>query len=242
MQPNNTNIILDIQNLSCGYGGKPVIEDFNLQVKAGEVVAIIGPNGCGKSTLLKAIYQLCLINKGSILYNGESLIGKTPEKIKNLGIAYFMQKNSIFPQLSVKENLFLSLNGMSKQQKKIKTEELICNFPDLGSWRKKSSGLLSGGQRQQLAMVMLFAQDADLWLLDEPTAGVNPVHIEQIKHGIRQMVDENKTILLIEHNMNFVRDVANRAANLDEGKIQFEGSVCEVLNYQEVKNSYLDVE
>ena len=218
MQPTKSNIILDIQNLSCGYGSKPVIEDFNLQVKAGEVVAIIGPNGCGKSTLLKAIYQLCLINKGSIAYKGEYLIGKTPEKIKNMGIAYFMQKNSIFPQLSVKENLFLSLNGNSILHKKSKTEEIITNFPDLGKWLKKSAGLLSGGQRQQLAMAMLFAQDADLWLLDEPTAGLDSeksdLFLSKIQEFLRKNEQDTKSVIFVEHKTLVINKLAKRIINL----------------------------
>lgn len=218
MQRNNSNIILDIENLSCGYGGKPVIEDFNIQIKAGEVVAIIGPNGCGKSTLIKAIYQLCLINTGSIVYKGESLIGKTPEIIKNLGIAYFMQKNSIFPQLSVEENLFLSVNGMSKSVKKVKIKEVTDNFPDIGEWLQKSAGLLSGGQRQQLAMAMLFAQDADLWLLDEPTAGLDTektnLFMRKIQEYLSKNKEQTKTVILVEHKTLVINNLAKRIVNL----------------------------
>ena len=217
MQPTNSNIILDINNLSCGYGGYPVIEDFNLQVRAGEVVAITGPNGCGKSTLLKAIYQLCLINKGSIAYKGELLIGKTPEKIKSIGIAYFMQKNAIFPQLTVKENLFLSLNGMSRQHKKLKTEEIISNIPDVGMWLQKPAGLLSGGQRQQLAMAMLFAQDADLWLLDEPTAGLDSqkseLFLSKIQEFLRKNEENTKTVIFVEHKTLVINKLAKRIIN-----------------------------
>jgi len=219
MQPINSNIILDIRDLSCGYGGKPVIEDFNLHVKAGEVVAITGPNGCGKSTLLKAIYQLCLINKGSIAYKGESLLGKTPEKIKNRGIAYFMQKNAIFPQLSVQENLSLFLNGMNKQHKKIKTEEIINNFPNVGSWIKKSAGLLSGGQRQLLAMAMLFAQDAHLMMLDEPTAGLDTEKSELFLSKMQEFIGKNeenaKTVIFVEHKSNIINKLTNRIINLN---------------------------
>ena len=218
MRPNNSNIILEIQNLSCGYGGKPVIDGFNLQVNAGEVIAITGLNGCGKSTLLKAIYQLCLINTGSIVYKGESLIGKTPEIIKNLGIAYFMQKNSIFPQLTVKENLVLSLNGMSKPNKKVKIEEVIGNSPDIGEWLEKSAGLLSGGQRQQLAMAMLFAQDADLWLLDEPTAGLDAektnLFMRKIQEYLSKNKEQTKTVILVEHKTLVINNLAKRIVNL----------------------------
>lgn len=214
MKPSTPNIILDIQNLSCGYGGKPIVENFNLQVNTGDVVAITGTNGCGKSTLLKAIYQLCMINKGSIIYKGESLIGKTPEKIKNMGIAYFMQKSTIFSLLSVKENLILSLNGMSERQKNIKIDKVITDLPDIGKWLKKAAGLLSGGQRQQLALAMLLAQEADLWLLDEPTSGLDTkktdFFVSKIQEYLQKNEENKRTVIFIEHKTEIINKLATQ--------------------------------
>ena len=218
MQTNSSNIILDIQNLSCGYGGKPVVENFNMQVEKGDCIAITGPNGCGKSTLLRAIYQLCIINFGTISFNGHLLNGKTPEQVKKLGIAYFMQKNAVFSKLSVKENLLLSLNGTSKTDKKEKMEEMIAFFPDIGKWQNKTAGLLSGGQRQQLSMAMLLSQDADLWLLDEFTAGLDIEKSESFTKLILQhsgkTSDNPKTIIFVEHKINIINQLAKRIINL----------------------------
>jgi ABC-type branched-subunit amino acid transport system ATPase component len=218
MQTTDSNIILDIQNLSCGYGGKPVVEDFNLQVSRGDCIAITGPNGCGKSTLLRAIYQLCVINSGTIFYNGYLLNGKTPEQVKKLGIAYFMQKNAIFSKLPVKENLLLSLNGTNKTEKKQKIEEMLALFPDIGKWQNKTAGLLSGGQRQQLSMAMLLSQNADLWLLDEFTAGLDVQKSEKflnlILHHSGKTSDNPKTIIFIEHKINIINQLANKIINL----------------------------
>lgn len=218
MQTTDSNIILDIQNLSCGYGSKPVVEDFNLQVTHGDCIAITGLNGCGKSTLLRAIYQLCIINSGTISYNNHLLNGKTPEEVKKLGIAYFMQKNSVFSKLSVKENFLLSLNGTSKTDKKQKIEEMIALFPDIGKWLNKTAGLLSGGQRQQLAMAMLLSQDADLWLLDEFTAGLDTEKSESFSEMILQhsgkTSDNPKTIIFVEHKANIINQLAKRIINL----------------------------
>lgn len=217
MQTSSSNIILDIQNLSCGYGGKPVVEDFSLQVQRGDCIAITGPNGCGKSTLLKAIYQLCVINSGTISYNGHLLNGKNPEQVKKLGIAYFMQKNAIFTKLTVKENLFLSLNGTSKTDKKQKIEEMIALFPDIGKWQNKTAGLLSGGQRQQLSMAMLLSQNADLWLLDEFTAGLDYEKSETFTKLILQhsgkTSDNPKTIIFVEHKINIINKLTNQIVN-----------------------------
>jgi len=218
MQTTDSNIILDIQNLSCGYGGNPVVENFNLQVDKGDCIAITGLNGSGKSTLLRAIYQLCVINSGTISYNGHLLRGKTPEQVKKLGIAYFMQKNAVFSKLSVKENLFLSLNGTSKNDKKQKMEEMVTLFPDIGKSLNKTAGLLSGGQRQQLSMAMLLSQDADLWLLDEFTAGLDS---EKSKEFLRMILkhsgktsDNPKTIIFVEHKTNIINQLAKKIINL----------------------------
>jgi len=223
MQTSDSQFILNIQNLSCGYGGKPIVEDFNLKVARGESIAITGPNGCGKSTLLKAIYQLCVINSGDIVYKGVLLNGKTPEQVKRLGIAYFMQKNTVFSKLSVKENIILSLNGTNKTDKKMKTEEMIALFPEIGKWLNKTAGLLSGGQRQQMAMAMLLAQDADLWLLDEPTAGLDSdkskYFLELILQHFGKTSDNLKTIIFVEHKTNIINQLANNIINLKSQSI-----------------------
>ncbi|MEI8272547.1 MAG: ATP-binding cassette domain-containing protein [Paludibacter sp.] len=213
MSLGDNNIILEIKNLYCGYGDEPVVENFNLQVKHGDCIAITGLNGCGKSTLLRTIYQLCVINSGTISYKGQLLNDKTPEQVKKLGIAYFMQKNAVFPMLSIKENLLLSLNGISKTDKRQKIEEIISLFPDFGKWLNKTAGLLSGGQRQQLSMAMLLSQDADLWLLDEPTAGLDSEKSEDFLQLITKYSwktsDNPKTIIFVEHKTNIIKRLAN---------------------------------
>jgi branched-chain amino acid transport system ATP-binding protein len=219
MLSQNSNIILDIQNLSCGYGGKPVIENFNLKVSRGESIAITGPNGCGKSTLLKAIYHLCMITSGNIFYKGTLLNNKSSEQVKKLGIAYFMQKNTVFSKLSVKENLILSMNGADKIEKKVKIEEMISLFPDLGKWLNKTAGLLSGGQRQQLGFAMLLSQDADLWLLDEPTSGLDTYKSELFLTTLQDDRWKNKgnlmTIIFVEHKTEILSKLAKRIITIN---------------------------
>lgn len=205
--------MLEIKNLTCGYGEKPIIKEFNLCVQEGDIIAIIGPNGCGKSTLLKAIYQLCKIEKGEIIYKGQKLLNTTPEKVKNLGIAYFMQRNSIFTSLTVKENIFLSMNGMNSLDKMQKLDQIVTSYPTLKEQLNKYSGLLSGGQQQQLAMAMLLVQDADLWLLDEPTAGLDQGKTESFIETILKYKNI-KTIILVEHKTMVVDKLANRIINV----------------------------
>ena len=215
----SSELILDIKNLTSGYGGMPVVENFNLQVIKGDFIAITGPNGCGKSTILKSIYQLCVINAGTIYYKGKLLNGKTPEQVKNLGIAYFMQRNAIFPGLSVNENLLLSLNGLKKTAKTQKIDEIISLLPDIKGWENKTAGLLSGGQRQQLSMAMLLAQNADLWLLDEFSAGLDNEKSElflQLVLKYSEMGTSNaKTIIFVEHKPNIIERLATSIVELN---------------------------
>lgn len=213
MQNHETNIILDIQNLSCGYGGKPVIEGFSLKVARGESVAIVGPNGSGKSTILKAIYQLNIINSGTITYKSILLNGKRPEEIKDLGISYFMQKNSIFPKLSILENFLLSLGTANKALRNNKLLKINMLFPEITQRLHRPAGLLSGGERQQLAMAMLLAQEADLWLLDEPTAGLDDKNSEYFLNLLKEHA-KDKTIIFVEHKTNIVNQLAKRTINL----------------------------
>jgi branched-chain amino acid transport system ATP-binding protein len=218
MQSIDFNIILDIQKLYCGYGGQPIVENFNLQVASGECIAICGPNGVGKSTLLRAIYQLCTINSGKIFYRDKLLNGKTPEEVKKLGIAYFMQKNAVFSKLSVKENLMLASASMRHSLGKMKMEEIWTLFPDLSKWQNKTTGLLSGGQRQQLATAMLLSHDADLWLLDEFTTGLDSEKSESFTELIlrysRMNTDSPKTVILVEHKPHIIKQLATRIINL----------------------------
>lgn len=220
----SSDVILDIKNLSCGYGGKPVIEDFNLQVRYGECVAIIGPNGSGKSTLLKAIQQLCIVNFGTIIFMGKTLNGLSPEQVKQLGVAYFMQKNAIFRNLSIKENLVLSLNGSNKPTIRRKIDEIVALFPDIAEMLTKTAGLLSGGQRQQLAMAMLLSQNASLWLIDEFSAGLDSeklqTFLDQIFiHG--QNIVEPKTIIFVEHKKEIIKQLSDRIITMKGSEHEF---------------------
>lgn len=211
MSSENNNIILDIHNLYSGYGDEPIIKDFNLQLFKCETVAITGHNGCGKSTLLKSIYQLCIVNSGDIIYNGVSLLNQTPEQIKMRGIAFFMQKNAFFAQLKVKENIALSLNGLDKKTKEHRIAEILEQYPQFKIWMNKTAGLLSGGQRQQLAMAMLQAQKADLWLLDEPTAGLDKEKTDLFIQKIQSIKQQRDiTILFVEHKTEVVNKLATR--------------------------------
>ena len=215
----SNDIILKIDNLNCGYGDKPVVDGFSLDVNKGDRIAITGPNGCGKSTLLRAIYQLCIINSGDILYKGISLQGKTPETIKKLGIAWFMQKNAIFSTLSVEENLRLAMNGLEFADRNLKLNEIIHQFPELANRINTTAGLLSGGQRQQLSFAMLLLQDADLWLLDEPTAGLDKNNTEFFVNTFENLIgktrENSKTVIFVEHKTEIINHLATKKLELN---------------------------
>ncbi|MCF7859758.1 MAG: ATP-binding cassette domain-containing protein [Candidatus Cloacimonetes bacterium] len=233
-----------------------MVENFSLQVEKGDCIAITGPNGSGKSTLLKAIYQLCVINSGKIIYKGQSLNGRTAEQVKKMGISYFMQKNAIFNKLSVKENLEIAypeniLDNLFKEESTFtnsavskfklfffrfyskilffnlrvdlsrrvkKYVEILWTFSDFYKWTDtKKAGLLSVGQRQQLALAMLYAQEADLWLLDEPTAGLDAdkseIFVQMLLKHSWKTSDNPKTIIFVEHKNEIINKLANKIIN-----------------------------
>lgn len=212
----NENLILQIKDLNCGYGIEQIIKGFNLEVYAGERVAVTGKNGCGKSTLMKAIFQLCEINSGEIIFKNKLINGYSVDEVRKVGISWFMQKDSIYPNLTIFENIYLSILNNNKHIKN-KVNDILNFFPDLKNKSKKNAGLLSGGQRQQLALAMLFAQDTSLWLIDEPTADLDNENsynfIEKITE-YSNISSDPKTIIFIEHRKEIINKLATKIINL----------------------------
>jgi branched-chain amino acid transport system ATP-binding protein len=260
-------MLLTLKNITLSFGnGKNTfkfLDGLNLCVESGKITAIVGGNGTGKTTLFNVISGFKKDYGGEVVFNGKRIDTRPPYEIASLGVGRLFQGKSLLPDLTLLENMKLHLSrnaetpfaSLFRKRKLQETErnmavQAIATLEKLFGKQNKYSGNMlhtpgsgfSYGEQRLLSLAGLMTGDYSLLLLDEPTAGVNPVYIEQIKRVIRQMVDGRKTILLIEHNMPFVKDIADKVAYLDDGKIQFEGTAAEVLNNQEVKNSYLGVE
>jgi len=241
-----------------------VINELFLNIPRGKVIALIGGNGAGKTTLFNIISGFVTPDKGSIKYgnNGKAteLIGMSPHRIAGLGIGRMFQDNHTFPEMSVLENmlianptqsnekpfnsLFFKKRSRENEAKKLEKAEKVFNHifgSDSSLWEKRlmpASGI-SYGQQRLLGLARLFMHDYQLLLLDEPSSGVNPKVIEQIKDLIRQLSDNKQTVLLIEHNLDVVKDIADFCCYMDKGRIVLMGTPDDVIGNEDVRKSYI---
>lgn len=217
--------ILKIDHLSCGYGERPVLNDVSLTVSEGEAVLIAGPNGCGKSTLLKATVGALPLTAGDIAFGGETLTGKSVEERVRLGLGYLRQTDNIFPGQTVEENLQLAGMSLTKTAYAAAREEMLALFDFLVPKLGQRAGSLSGGQRQALALAMVFMRPQKLYLLDEPSAGLSPKAAKDIIERVRCFAKEDakRAVLMVEHRLDLLAWI-DRAVFLSQGKVRSETS------------------
>ena len=201
--------LLQISHLSCGYGDRPVLNDVNLTVKEGETVLIAGPNGCGKSTLLKAIIGMLPLTGGDICFQGRSITSLSTEQRVLSGIGYLRQTDNIFPSQTVDENLALAGLTLPRDVYAASRAEMLDLFDFLKPKLNVRAGSLSGGQRQALALAMVFLRPQKLYLLDEPTAGLSPKAAEEIVAKIQAHFKQclSSGFLLVEHRIDLFSQV-----------------------------------
>lgn len=207
--------LLEIKNLGAFYGTNVILENISFSVNSGEVLAITGPNGSGKSTLLKTIARIISNNTGSIIFDDINLNDKKTYELNEIGISYFVQEGMVFPSLTINEHFDLTLRNMKLNEKNERIDEVLEEFNILKELRKLRGGNLSNGQRQILSFAMLMLQDTMCWLLDEPTAGLSPENVESSIEFLKKMKDQNKTILIVEHNQRVVQELNNKIYNLN---------------------------
>ena len=195
--------LLNISHLSCGYGDRPVLNDVNLTVKEGETVLIAGPNGCGKSTLLKAIIGMLPLTGGDIRFQGRSITSLSTEQRVLSGIGYLRQTDNIFPSQTVDENLALAGLTLPRATYAASRAEMLDLFDFLKPKLNVRAGSLSGGQRQALALAMVFLHPQKLYLLDEPTAGLSARTAEDVIMRLSEFSKANGAcgFCLVEHQV-----------------------------------------
>ncbi|MCQ2393159.1 MAG: ATP-binding cassette domain-containing protein [Kiritimatiellae bacterium] len=217
--------LLSIEHLSCGYGDRPVLNDVNLTVKEGETVLIAGPNGCGKSTLLKAIIGMLPLTGGDIQFQDRSITSLSTEQRVLSGIGYLRQSNNIFPSQTVAENLMLAGMTLPKPVFDSARAEMLDLFDFLKPKLNQRAGTLSGGQRQALALAMVIMCPQQLYLLDEPSAGLSPKSAQDIIERVRRFAKEDakRAIVMVEHRLDLLLWI-DRAVFLSQGLVQTEPS------------------
>ena len=225
-------------NLTAGYGGVDIIKNITLEVKQGEISVIVGPNGAGKSTAMKALLGMLKLTDGSVSFAEDDISNMLPQDRVNLGIAFVPQTNNVFTGMSVEENL--EMGGFIRTDDIHHTIEDIYNlFPVLKEKRNQNAGELSGGQRQQVAFGRALMTKPKILMLDEPTAGVSPIVMDELFSRIIEVGKTGVGILMVEQNAKQALSIADRGYVLVNGKNNREGSGQDLLNNPEVRKSFL---
>lgn len=225
-------------NLTAGYGGVDIIKNITLEVKQGEIAVIVGPNGAGKSTAMKALLGMLKLTDGSVSFAEDDISNMLPQDRVNLGIAFVPQTNNVFTGMSVEENL--EMGGFLRTDDIHHTIEDIYNlFPVLKEKRNQNAGELSGGQRQQVAFGRALMTKPKILMLDEPTAGVSPIVMDELFSRIIEVGKTGVGILMVEQNAKQALSIADRGYVLVNGKNSREGSGQDLLNNPEVRKSFL---
>ena len=226
------------KKLTAGYGGVDIIKNVTLEVKEGEIVVIVGPNGAGKSTAMKALLGMLKLTEGSVNFAENNITSMLPQDRVNLGIAFVPQTNNVFTGMSVEENL--EMGGYIRTDDIYNTIEDIYNlFPILREKKDQNAGELSGGQRQQVAFGRALMTKPKILMLDEPTAGVSPIVMDELFTRIIEVGKTGVGILMVEQNAKQALNIADRGYVLVNGINSREGSGQDLLNNPEVRKSFL---
>lgn len=216
--------MLEVKVGEAGYGAKMVLRNVNLHVGQGEVVTIIGRNGVGKSTLLNSIFGVCQTKDTEVNFQGRDLSGLRPRERIKQGLVYEMQGACVFARLSTRENLELAgfiTQDRHQVQKNIK--KVLQTFPPLADRISQHAGVLSGGERQMLALGMILMSSPKLCMLDEPSGGLSPTYVDRVFDTLRQIqIDFGTALLLVEQNLKKAAEVSDRIYGMETGRIQVE--------------------
>lgn len=231
-------IQLQIRDLYGGYGDVDILKGVHLRVDPGEIVVVIGPNGAGKSTVLKAIFGLISIRQGEIVFAQQDLTQLRTDQMVRQGICFVPQTDNVFPSLTVQENL--EMGAYCRRDSFLSALERVYTlFPPLKEKRYQPAGALSGGQRQMVAMGRALMVDPKLLLLDEPTAGLSPLFIEQIFRIVQSINQLGISILMVEQNARQALQLAHRGYVLVTGENRFEDTGLNLLRNPEVVELFL---
>jgi branched-chain amino acid transport system ATP-binding protein len=238
-------MLLDVHDLNTYYGMSHVLQGISLIVNQGEIVALLGRNGMGKSTTLKSIMGLVKPKSGSVTFQGKDITGDPPYKVARAGIGYVPEDRRIFPNLSVLDNLDIGVKGgkfADPNNPKVWTvDRIFRHFPMLQKRAQQQGRLLSGGEQQMLTMGRSLMGNPDLLLVDEPTEGLAPLLVKEVRDILEEINKAGVSILLVEHNIKVAMSLAHRIYLMGKAHIGFAGTTEELGAHPEMREKYLEV-
>ncbi|MGC4974384.1 ABC transporter ATP-binding protein [Streptomyces sp. DT199] len=231
--------VLAADDIVAGYvPGVDVLRGCSVEVRPGEVVGVVGPNGAGKSTLVKAVFGLLRVRGGTVRLRGEDVTGRPAHELVRRGVGYVPQLQNVFPTLTVEENLWMGvyLRPKDHTRRVAAVEEL---FPVLADRRRQKAGAMSGGERQMLAMARALMMEPQLLLLDEPSAGLSPLHQDHVFDRCRMINSAGVAVLMVEQNARRCLQLCDRGYVLDQGRNAYTGTGTALLHDEKVIELYL---
>ncbi|MBB6406329.1 ABC transporter ATP-binding protein [Arthrobacter sp. AZCC_0090] len=231
--------ILEIDSVVSGYGELEILHGATLDVRAGEIVALIGSNGAGKTSLMKTITGLLKVRSGDIRLHGQSITGASVEAIVRKGISLVPEGRHVFAGMKVEDNLLLGAYGLSKSERDAKLKETLERFPLLQERAKQDAGSLSGGQQQLLVVARALMRSPSVLLLDEPSLGLSPLMVETVFEVIASLRQSGVSVLLVEQNVVAGLELADRAYVIENGAIARSGIASDLLADPTLSNSFL---
>jgi branched-chain amino acid transport system ATP-binding protein len=243
MSTDGTTPLVLVEDVHTYYGKSHILHGVSLTVSPGEVVGLLGRNGVGKSTTLKTIMGLVRPSHGTVLFNGDAITGLPPHKLARMGIGYVPEDRRIFRLLTVMENLRTGLDrkGMTDEKRQMLLDKAFTYFPVLGERRNQAGGTLSGGEQQMLAIARAMMLEPKIILLDEPTEGLMPRMVSQIRQIIDVLHNEGVAILLVEQNVPLTLEASQRLYIMEKGSVRHQCAASEIDVHHAIIKQYLGV-
>ncbi len=237
-------MLLEATNLNTYYGESHALQDMSLSVADGEIVALLGRNGMGKSTTMKTIMGLLKPRSGKVLFDGRDVTGLRPHKVARAGIGYVPEERRIFPNLSVLDNLMMGVKGGTVDTSNPDAwtiEKIYAHFLFMRDRTHQKGALLSGGEQQMLTIGRTLMGNPKLLMVDEPTEGLSPVMVKEVRDVLEQIGKSGISILLVEHNLKVAMSLADRVYLMGKACLGFTGTIAELDANPEMRAKYLEV-
>ena len=234
--------MLEVRNISAGYGSFRALFGVSIEVRAGEAVGVIGPNGAGKTTLLRVISKIITSESGQVMMQGQDLRQVAAHRVVEMGIAHVPEHRRLFPRLTVEENLRMGAFHPEARRRFAERLDFVYElFPRMKERRDQLAGTMSGGEQQMCAIGRALMSGPKLLLMDEPSAGLAPVIVQQVFDLVRRIRAEGYTVLIVEQNIQQVLQVVDRAYLLEVGTIKQSGNAADLLASPEIRRADLGI-